>query len=167
MKTLIRNPKTSWTIRIALILAGVTLIAGFGFLQGILYANRRATIKMAYDNCIFSWSALTALRDTNDHRWVGFFDRELDPSASKLSEMCLEYPNLIERGHYNLLVRVREYRKEYGRNPESNSFFNPVEVDRHIAEAVAYLESIHDTNDWGRYKFDSDEKGIFNFKLGR
>lgn len=97
MKTLIRNPRISSAVRIVLILLGVALIAAFGFLQGMLYANRNATVRMANNSCFYSWSALTALKDPAKARLATLLDWEMDASGAKLAEMSLRYPSLIER----------------------------------------------------------------------
>lgn len=133
----------------------------------MFYANRRATVKTAYDHCFYSLYALKALKEPDRDRWDGFFDRELDPAASKLAEMCLTYPNLIGREHYNLLVGVRDYREKHGRHRASNTYITPLEVDRSVIEAIAFLESVHDTNVWGKYQFDFDQNGSVTIQRGK
>jgi hypothetical protein len=51
-----------------------------------------------------------------------------------------------------LLVKVRDYRKKYGRGEHVNPNIDPAEVDRKINQAIAYLETIHNTNDWFPFK---------------
>jgi hypothetical protein len=155
MKTLMRNPYVSWTIRVGLIVLAVSLIAGFAFIEGQLYANRRLTVRLANDLCYFSWTGLRALKDpVKNPRALGFFDSEMDSSAQKLAEMSLRYPALIKPSHYYLLLKVRDYRKQYGRETERPPNLVPAEVDRKVAQAISYLESIHDTNEWGELKLD-------------
>jgi hypothetical protein len=73
----------------------------------------------------------------------------LNPVAAMLAGMSLQHPDLVERSHYNLLLRVRQYRAKYGREVESSPDYDPTDVDRKVAEAITYLESIHNTNQWG------------------
>jgi hypothetical protein len=123
----------------------------------MFYANRKATVRMANDGCFLAWSGLTALNDATNRRLATLLDWEMDSSGSKLAEMSLRFPSLIERGNYNLLIRVRNYRKRYGRGAETNSNLDPAEVDAKIAKAIAYLESIHNTNQWLPYKTEFDD----------
>jgi phosphoglycerate-specific signal transduction histidine kinase len=81
-------------------------------------------------------------------------DWEIDASGEKLAEMSRKFPGLIERRHYNLLLNVRAYRKKFGRGQDTNPNLNPVEVDETINQALAYLESIHNMNQWGVPKLD-------------
>lgn len=152
MKAIIRNPSASWAVRIVLILLGAAIIAGVAFLEGMLYANRKVTVRMANDLCFYSWAGLKAVNDPANRKMTILLDHQMDSAAAKLAEISLSDPRLIERGQYNLLLRVREYRKEYGRSPEANWDLNPSEVDDKIARAIAYLESVHDTNDWFPFK---------------
>lgn len=73
----------------------------------------------------------------------------MDFSAAKLAEMSGKYPSLIDRSHYNLLVRVRDYRKEYGRGTGGSADLRETELDRKIVDAIAHLETTHNTNEWG------------------
>jgi hypothetical protein len=148
MKTLIRNPWVSWSVRTALILVVVLLIAGFSFLGGRVYAERRAAITLANDSCFIALSTLRARHDPAQRKLELLAEREVDFSGIRLAELSLRFPKLIERKHYNLLVRVRDYRTKYGRAFEADPDLNPAEVDRKIAEAITYLESIHNTNQW-------------------
>jgi hypothetical protein len=92
---------------------------------------------------------LTALKDTNQARLAVLLDREMDYSAAILAGMSLQHSDLIGRTHYNLLLRVRDYRKKYGHDPERGSDYDSAEVDRKVGDAITYLESIHNTNQWG------------------
>jgi hypothetical protein len=166
MKTLIHNPLASSGLRIALILLGLALVGGFCFVEGLFYANRRATVRMANDGCFLAWSGLTALNDPVNRRLAILLDSEMDSSGSKLAEMSLRFPGLIDRGNYNLLIRVRNYRKTYGRGPERNPNIDPAKVDAEIAQAIAYLESIHDTNQWLAYNTELNDL-ILKSKSGR
>ncbi len=78
----------------------------------------------------------------------------MDSAALKLAEMCLQYPRGIKRTHYNVLVRVRDYRAQYGRETERVDGIDGREVDEKVAEAISYLESIHDMKEWTPYKVD-------------
>jgi hypothetical protein len=78
----------------------------------------------------------------------------MDVCALKLAQMCLTYPREIKRVHYNGLVGVRNYRKQYGREMQRPPDLDPQEVDMMVAKAIAHLESIHNTNDWPTFKFD-------------
>ena len=111
---------------------------------------------MANDGCFYAVQALGAMKDPKQAGSALLFDLEMDSSASKLAEMCLKYPKEIQRKHYNLLVRVREYRKRYGRDPQRTGDPSCAETDKKIAQAIAYLESIHDMKEWVPYKFDFD-----------
>ena len=152
VKAIISNPNAGRAVRIVLILLGVTLIAGIGFFEGMFYANRRATIRIANDGCFYSLNALTILKEPEKSRLAVILDWEMDYSGAKLAEMSLRYPSLIERGQYNLLVQVRDYRKKYGRNPETNPNRGSAEADSKIAEAITYLQSVHNTNEWKAFK---------------
>ncbi len=158
MKQIIQRLWLSLTVRIVLIVLAVSIVAGFAFFQGMFYANRKATIRMANDECFYTVHALRALKDPEQRRVAVLFDAGMDSAALKLAEMSLRYPRDIQRTHYNVLVRVRDYRKQYGREPERSAadIGTGREVDRKIAEAIAYLESVHDMKEWTPYKFDFD-----------
>lgn len=158
MTPIIRNRVLSWTIRIVLIVLGVALIAGFAFLQGILYANKNATIQMANDGCAYSVWALRAMKGPAMRRMTLLFDSTMDSSALMLADMCLRYPGKIKRTEYNVLVAVRNYRKQFGRDPQRTAadIADGREVDKKVTEAITFMESIHDTNEWAPYKFDFD-----------
>jgi hypothetical protein len=156
MKQIIQNRQLSLTVRIVLTVLAVLLVAGFAFLQGMFYANRKATIQMANDECFYTVYALRALKDPEQRRVAVLFETGMDSAALKLAEMCLRYPHDIKRTHYNVLVRVRDYRKQYGRDPTATSDIDVRELDKKVAEAIAYLESIHDMKEWVPYKFDFD-----------
>ena len=94
-------------------------------------------------------------------------DLEMDYSASMLAGMSLQHPELVQRRHYNILIRVRDYRKKYGHDTERSSDHDPAEVDRKVAEAIAYLESIHNTNQWGVPTFDEMIERAEKSKGGR
>jgi len=138
------------------IAAGVLLcvVAVVAFFQGMFYANKKATIRMANDECFYTVQALRALKDPKQARVAVLFDLGMDSAAQKLAEMCLEYPRDIKRTHYNVLVRVRDYRKQYGRDPQRAGDTNYPGVDKKVDEAIAYLESIHDMKEWVPFKFD-------------
>jgi hypothetical protein len=148
MKSFFASPLRHWAFRLALALFAVALTTGIGFLEGMAYANRSATIRAANNGAFNSWCALRLMKDPQQARLAEILDRELDSSGMKLAELTMSYPGLIERPNYDVLIQVRDYRKKYGRRGEKNSALNPAEVDRKIAEALAYLESIHNTNQW-------------------
>jgi hypothetical protein len=158
MMQIIHNRRLSWTVRILLSLLGIAAIAAYAFMQGMFYANKKATIELANDTCFYAVHALRAVKDPGQQRVMQLFDRSLDSSALKLAEMCLKDPRYIQRSHYNLLVRVRDYRKQYGRDNQLNRNTDSVEVDKKIDEAIACLETIHKTNDWGSFKFDINKE---------
>jgi hypothetical protein len=166
MTPLSHNSQARWAVRGLLIVLGVAIIAGFGFLQGMFYANRRATVQLANNGCFDAWSGLMALNDPVNRRLATLLDREMDSCGAKLAEMSLRYPSLIERRHYNVLIRVRDYRKKFGRGSEPTPPLNAGEVDTQIAKAIAYLESIHDTNEWRPFKIRIDD-GLLQSKPGR
>ena len=130
------------------------VVAVLAFFQGMFYANRKATIRMANNECFYAVYALRALKDPEQARVAVLFDAGMDSAAYKLSEMSLCYPKEIDRTHYNILIRVRDYRKQYGRIPGRLGDTNYPGVDKKVEEAIAYLESIHDMKDWVPYKFD-------------
>src|SRR6184192_1961739 len=134
----------------------VCAMAMLAFFQGVFYANRKATITMANDGCFYAIQALAAMKDPKQAGSALLFDIEMDSCASKLAEMCLKYSGQIERKHYNILVRVRNYRERYGRDAQRGVHPSYAETDRKIAEAIAHLESIHNMKDWVPYKLDPD-----------
>ena len=146
-----RRRKFIVAIAAGFLLCAVAVVA---FFQGILYANRKATIRMANDECFYTVQALRALKDPEHARVALLFDRGMDSAAQKLAEMCLEYPRDIQRTHYNALIRVRDYRKQYGRDSRRAGDTNFPGVDKKVDEAIAYLESIHDMKEWAPFKFD-------------
>jgi hypothetical protein len=157
MKILINNQRVSWSIRVLLILVGLGLVSGVSFLEGAAYSNRHGAIALANDSCFIALCALRARHDPAQAKLETLTERELDFSGARLADMSLRYPTLIGRTHYNLLVRVRDYRQKYGRGPEADSDLDPAEVDRKIGRAIAYLESIHNTNDWFPFKSEGYE----------
>lgn len=132
-------------------------MAGFSFLQGMFYANREATVQMANDGCFYSVNALKAIKEPEYGRVEVLFDGSMDTSALKLAEMAVTHPDQIKRIHYNVLVRVRDYRRQYGRHPDRIPNLDYAEVDRKIDEAIAYLESIHDMDEWVPFKVAVDD----------
>jgi len=141
-----------WVI---LLLAAAT-VAGIAFVEGMFYANRRATIRMANYDCFDCWAGLSALTDTNSAKLAQLLNREMDLSALRLANMSLKYPRLIQRIDFNILVRVRDYRKKYGR-PLEQLDYDPGEVDLKIAEAIAYMQTQHNTNEWLPFKTAYDD----------
>ena len=62
----------------------------------------------------------------------------------KLSEMCLQHPELIGNTNYNLLIGIQKYLKQYGHDSDRNPALKPVgQMMAKIAEAVRKMESIH------------------------
>ena len=160
MKQLIHNRVLSRAVRVVLVILGLSLVVGFAFMQGMFYANRKATITMANDACFYTVQALRALKDPEQRGVAVLFDLDMDSAALKLAEMCLRHPRDIKRMHYNILVRVRDYRKQYGRDPKRTADMDVREVDKKVAEAIAYLESIHDMKEWTPYKFDYEHGAV-------
>ena len=109
---------------------------------------------MANDECFYTVHALRALNDPKQARVAVLFDAGMDSAAQKLAKMCLQYPKDIQRTHYAMLVKVRDYRKRYGRDPQRAGDTNYPGVDKKVEEAIAYLESIHEMKEWGIIKFD-------------
>ena len=127
----------SWGLRILLAVFAVVIILGFTFMQGMFYANKKAIVRIANDNCYFCWQALTNAEEEQLKKPAYLqFKRELDVSSLKLAEMCLAYPSYIERKHYNLLVHIKKYKGT---------------VDPKINQAISYLESTHDMKTWGTF----------------
>jgi hypothetical protein len=149
MEFMPHNPFAKRAIMVLVLLMGAALIAWFSFRQGERHVAGPLAVRMANDNCFDCWAGLNALKDTNQARLALLLDREMDYSAAMLAGMSLQHPDLVQRTHYNLLRRVRDYRKKYGHDAEGSSDYDPAAVDRKVAEAITYLESIHDTNHWG------------------
>ena len=140
MKKFIKNPFLAWSLKILLAVSLALIILGFTFLQGMFYANKKATVRIANDNCFFSLHALECFDDNSKAKKLrSLFERELDASSIKLAEMCLEHPDYVSRGQYNLLKHVKEYKKK---------------VDPKVYEAISYLESIHDMETWGKFNIE-------------
>ena len=149
MKRMRPSPLAKRAAAVVLLLIAAALLAWFSFRQGERHVAGPLAVRMANDSCFHCWAGLTALKDTNQARLAILLDRGMDYSAGMLAGMSLQHPDLVQRSHYNLLRRVRDYRKKYGHDAESNSDYNPADVDRKVSEAIAYLESIHNTNQWG------------------
>jgi len=137
------------TVKISLVVISAILILGYTFLQGMFYANKKATIKMANSGSFYSVQALKMIKDKEYQDKIKIlFDLDMDTSSQKLAEMALEYPDQIDRGHYNLLVLVRDYRKQHGRMERFNDLIDTDLVDSKVNEAIAYLESTHELDNW-------------------
>ena len=149
MKLMPLSPLTKRAVAVLLLLTAAALIAWFSFRQGERHVAGPLAVRMANEGCFDCWAGLTALKNTNQAKLAIILDREMDYTAAMLAGMSLQHPDLVQRTHYNLLLRVRDYRKKYGRDAESGSDYKPAEVDRKVAEAITYLETIHDTNHWG------------------
>ncbi len=167
MKPIIISPFAKRTVSAVLLLTAAALIAWFSFRQGERRVAGPLVVQMANDNCFHCWAGLTALKNTNEAKMALLLDRGMDYSAAMLAGMSLQHPDLVQRAHYNVLIRVRDYRKKYGREPESNSDYNSAEVDQKIAEAITYLESIHKTNQWGVPTLDEMIERSEKLKNGR
>ncbi|NOY74508.1 MAG: hypothetical protein GXP32_01790 [Kiritimatiellaeota bacterium] len=138
--SIIKNKKVSVGIRIFLIVIAITLILGFTFSQGMFYANKKATVRIANDNCFFTIYALEVFDEpAKAKKYRSLFKNELNASSIKLAEMCLKYPNYISRGNYNLLIHVKKYKKN---------------VDPKVDKAITYMESIHDMKTWGVFNIN-------------
>jgi len=149
MKLALDNPSARRAAIVLLLLLAAVLIAWVSFRQGERHVAGPLVVRMANNSCFDSWAGLTALKDTNQAKLAVLLDREMDYSATMLAGMSLQHPDLIERSHYNLLLRVRDYRRKYGHGVERSPDYDPAGADRKIAEAIAYLQSIHNTNQWG------------------
>ena len=167
MKPLPLSPFAKRATAVALLLIAAALIAWFSFRQGERHVAGPLAVRMANDGCFDCWAGLTALKDTNQARFALLLDREMDYTAAMLAGMSLQHPDLIQRGHYNLLLRVRDYRKKYGHDAEASSDYDAAEVDRKVVEAIAYLESVHDTNHWGVPTLDEMIEHAEKSKRGR
>ena len=107
MMSIIRNRVLSWTIRSVLIVLGVALVAGIAFLQGMFYANKKATLQMANDGCFYSVYALRGMKNPGDTNMVLLFDMDMDSSALKLAEMSLRYPRTSSGRNTTFWLRCR------------------------------------------------------------
>jgi hypothetical protein len=167
MKLTPHNPLAKRAATVLLLLAVAALIAWFSFRQGERHVAGPLAVRMANERCFDCWAGLTTLKDTNQARLAILLDRDMDYSAVMLAGMSLQHPGLVDRSHYNLLRRVRDYPKKYGRDAGNSSDYNPAEVDRKVVEAIAYLESIRDTNRWGVPRLEEMIEHAEKSKLGR
>jgi len=149
MNPMAHNPLVKRAIVVLLLLIAVTLIAWFSFRQGERHVAGPLAVRMANEGCFYCWAGLTALKNTNQADLAILLDRGMDSSAAMLAGMSLQHSELIGRTHYNLLLRVRDYRRKYGHDAGRSSEHDPAEVERKVAEAITHLESIHNTNQWG------------------
>src|SRR5258706_2358482 len=149
MKLLPLNPAVKRVVAVLLLLTAASLIAWFSFRQGERHIAGPLAVRMANEGCFDCWAGLSVLKNTNQAKLALLLDRGMDYSAAMLAGMSLQHPELVQRTHYNLLIRVRDYRKKYGHDTQRSSDYDPAEVDRKVAEAIAHLESIHNTNQWG------------------
>ena len=166
MKLLPLNPLVKRVVTVLLLLTSVALIAWFSFRQGERRVAGPLAVRMANDGCFHCWAGLAALKETNSGK-ATLLDRGLDYSAAMLAGMSLQHPDLIQRSQYNMLLRVREYRRKYDHNAGAAPDYNPADVDRKVAEAITYLESIHDTNRWGVPTLDEIVEHVEKAKHGR
>ncbi len=167
MKALLSSPFAKAVIAVVLLLAIAVVIAWFSFRQGERHVAGPLAVLMANDRCFDCWAELTAIKNTNEAKMAILLDREMDYSAAMLAGMSLQHSDLIQRRHYNLLLRVRDYRKKYGRDADRGPDSDPADVDRKVAEAITYLESIHDTNQWGVRTIDEIIEHAERSKRGR
>jgi hypothetical protein len=136
-----------------LVILGLTVVAVIGipaasFYFGQRYEAKRDTVLIANEGCFDCLMGLNELKSTNRTDAAKDLDSEMDLTAMMLADMTLEHPHLIGALQYGLLCKVRDYRMKYGRGYQYDQSFqpNPAVVDRKIADAIAYLESIHGTN---------------------
>jgi hypothetical protein len=132
-------------------------IATVSFHEGRRYQDKEDTVIIANDGCFNCWMGLMALNSTNHDGRVSMahgLDHEMDLWAGVLAWMALKYPSFVGPSQYQLLRRFRDYRKTYSRHYQyiSGVEVNPTNVDQKVAEAIAYLGSIDDTNEWLSYK---------------
>jgi len=161
------NPIAKRAVAASLLLAATTLIAWFSFRQGEIHVAGLAEVRIANEGCFDCLLGLTALKDTNKAKLALSLDRQMDYNAAMLSGMSLQHPDLVQRRHYNLLRRVRDYRKKYGHDAESSSDYDSAEVERKVVEAITYLEGVHDTNTWGVPTLDEMIEHAEKSKRGR
>jgi hypothetical protein len=149
MKKIIKNTYVSWGLRTLFILLAIVIILGFTFMQGMFYANKKSTLIMANDGAYQAWIALISVKDADYKRCEGQTDAALDVYSYKLAEFLLQHPSYAQRHHYNLLKKVRDYRKKYMRHKQNFSQIDDKTVDTTINKAIAMLEATHDTKIWG------------------
>src|SRR5437899_3167608 len=111
MKAVLTSSFSKRAIAVLLLLAIAGVIAWFSFHQGERRVAGPLAVRMANDGCFHCWAGLTALKETNSGNAI-LLDRGMDYSAAMLAGMSLQHPGLIERRHYNMLRRVRDYRKK-------------------------------------------------------
>jgi len=121
MNPMAHNPLVKRAIAVLLLLIAVTLIAWFSFRQGERHVAGPLAVRMANEGCFCCWAGLTALKNTNQADLAILLDREMDYSAAMLAGMSLQHSELIGRTHYNLLLRVRDYRRKYGHDAGRSS----------------------------------------------
>lgn len=161
------NPIAKRVVAASLLLIAAALIAWFSFRRGEFHVAGPSAVRVANDACFDCLLGLTALKDTNQAKLALSLDYEMDYNAAMLAGMSLQHPDLVQRKHYNLLRRVRDYRKKYGHDAESSSDYDPAEVERKVAEAITHLEAIHDTNTWGVATLDEMIEHAEKAKRGR
>ena len=167
MKAAIHSRYLSWVLRGFLALLTVAATCGFCFVEGMFYANRRATVTIANDGCWYNYTALAAMKEPEKHRYLSMWDYNMDLYGEKLADTTLRYPRLIERYQYGVLKRFRGYRAAYGRESDRNDGMDYQKIDSKVSEAIARLEALHNTNEWGQYKFDFNGNGDLRIKQGR
>jgi hypothetical protein len=142
MKIIIKNQKVSWAIRIVIVSLALCLTHGLCYFQGKVTANREATILMANEDCFVTLLALQGADNPElATKFRPLLERTMDHSSVRLADMCLEYPKYAKRTHYNLLVRIKNFRGK---------------VDPKVEKAISCLESIHDMKTWGLVFFDTN-----------
>ena len=72
----------SRAFRGSLTLLGWALVVGFAFAQGVLFANKRATVRLANDECFLALNGLTAMNDPLNRKLaVNFLRKPRNQSA--------------------------------------------------------------------------------------
>lgn len=144
--------------QLVLIVFAILFAVGIGavsFHEGRRYQVKADTVTIANDGCFDCYMGLVALNSTNRFGSVDMrygLDREMDHTAWILADMTLKYPSFVGPSQYQLLRRVRDYRKIYGSHYYTKGDqVNPAIVDQKVSEAMTYFASIHDTNEWLSY----------------
>src|SRR5437870_13636109 len=100
------NRSAIWAMIFVVQIIAVALMGAFSFRQGERHVAGPLVVRMVNNGCFDTWAGLTALNDTNQARLAVALNRDMDFSAAMLAEMSLRHPSLIQRWHYNVLVRV-------------------------------------------------------------
>ena len=87
MKAVIHNFYLSWAVGGFLALLAVAATGGFCFVEGMSYANKRATVTIANDGCWYNYTALAAIKEPKkQHRYLSMWDCNMDICGEKLAD---------------------------------------------------------------------------------